>query len=159
MKSVTDLNETNFRAYELAMETIVYLGPKWTNFHFEISDAYNIGNRLIDGLKESQRNTAAIESSNAKGTVLELNSLSELMEIAGRDQELMPQIEVPLRFDVATSIFVLKVTKRGRLLGQISIKPSPTFGSSKFMQELGDFCYGNARKIGRRVTKVHKPNY
>lgn len=63
-------------------------------------------------------------------------------------------LSLPLKFDVNRSIFLLTVTKRGRLIGRIHIKPWALFGSSKFIQELGDFCIGNPRKIGRRVVKV-----
>lgn len=63
-------------------------------------------------------------------------------------------LSLPLKFDINRSIFLLTVTKRGRLLGKIHIKHWALFGCSKFIQELGDFCIGNPRKIGRRIVKV-----
>jgi hypothetical protein len=63
-------------------------------------------------------------------------------------------LSLPLKFDIHRSIFLLTVMKRGRLLGKIHIKPWALFGSVKFIQELGEFCIGNPRKIGRRVVKV-----
>jgi hypothetical protein len=63
-------------------------------------------------------------------------------------------LSLPLKFDINRSIFLLSVTKRGRLLGKIHIKPWALFGSSKFIQELWEFCIGNPRKIGRRIVKV-----
>ena len=64
------------------------------------------------------------------------------------------RMEVPrTRFDVEVSVFHIKVMKRSQIQGRIIIKPWPDFGSAKFMQELGDFCFGRTRKMGR-LTKV-----
>ncbi len=145
-------------------ETIVYLGSQLISQQQLEICGEAIGN-CLDKLRGSYLNTTAPATQDARTLTTEetmlMHRLSELVEkdiqdrFASPSDELMHEIEAPLlRFNVRTSVFVVKVTKKGRVLGQIKIKPSPTFSSGKFMQELGDFCCGNPRKIGRRVEKV-----
>ena len=156
------------RAYDLLKETIIYLGSRLLAFSIEVPD--NIIGNCLDRLRGEclgstrvPRCLATMAMTQMKlmdrlAELLEEEDIPQSFEAVGHRQELTIGIHtilsLPLKFDINRSIFLLTVTKRGRLLGKIHIKPWALFGSSKFIQELGNFCIGNPRKIGRRVVKV-----
>lgn len=147
-------------------ETLEYLGPQLINPHMEIH-CNEIGKYLDELVEKESKRRPTTPSRNSTmlfdhlAEMLEqdyqIQSQSPKSDQHGED-ELMPQqfsqSAQLSRFNARTSIFILSVTKRGRLLGRIQIQPSPDFVNGKFMQELGEFCLSNNRKVGRRVTKV-----
>ncbi|EFX82189.1 hypothetical protein DAPPUDRAFT_302623 [Daphnia pulex] len=152
-------------AYDLLKETIIYLGSRLVACSIEIPE--NVIGDCLDRFRDECLASRRVPRCLVTMTQTKLmDHLAELLE-----EEDIPQsfeafehrreltigihtvLSLPLKFDINRSIFLLSVTKRGRLLGKIHIKPWALFGSSKFIQELWEFCIGNPRKIGRRIVK------
>jgi hypothetical protein len=64
-----------------------------------------------------------------------------------------PESESPKKFNLTDSIFLLKVLEGTTLIGEILIKPSPSF-IGPFMRNLGEFCLRTPRKFYSNVTQV-----
>ena len=163
------------RACDLLKETIVYLGPQLLSPSTEIRDIAKCLDKLTDECLASKRRPKHLANPTDGNQTKLMDRLADLLDEIGnipqsfetnmeqhhqhQRQELTVGIHtilsLPLKFDINRSVFLLTVMKRNRLVGKIHIKPWTLFGSTKFIQDLGDFCIGNPRKIGRRVVKVN----
>lgn len=152
----------NCRAKELLRETTVYLGPGLINDETEFQDDGVTGNHLdieTDSYMQGARNQPRREKS-LKSVVIEILNEEMLHSVQTNNSPALSQNEEPMavplqncNLDTSNTI-VLKVMRRGRLFGQVDIRPSLEF-DGRFLQDLKDFCTGNPKKFGRRITKVH----
>lgn len=149
-------------------ETVIYLGPRLLFPRVDV-DSDVLGS-LLDRFRDEyfsnrmqredlvQSDEEEINMMDSLAEFLEREDISNSFDNMEEDEEfstgIFPVTPAPQRFDIANSIFLITVIKRGRLLGQIHIKPSSRFASAKFVQDLGTFCYDHPRKIGRRIAKV-----
>lgn len=161
------------RAFNLVRETVIYLGPRLLSPRVDV-DSDVLGS-LLDRFRDEyfsnrmqredlvQSDEEEINMMDGLAEFLEREDISNSFDNMEEDEEfstgIFPVTPAPQRFDIANSIFLLTVIKRGRLLGQIHIKPSSRFASAKFVQDLGTFCYDHPRKIGRRIAKSTKDTF
>lgn len=161
VSSQLDLTFFYCRAYPLLKETIEYLGPRLV---LDFQQLENCGDEigkylvsLVEGVLEPKTSRNVTELLNYLAEMLDRRQIeiqSSKSDQEDTSQQILPTVELQRFSVIRTHNFILSVMKRGRLLGQIHIKPSPDFVSGKFMQELVKFSFGNDRKVGRRVTKV-----
>ncbi|XP_057376939.1 probable ubiquitin carboxyl-terminal hydrolase FAF-X [Daphnia carinata] len=140
------------RAFNLAKETIIYLGPRL------LSHRVDVNNDALSGFLDRFKD----EYLNNRERLLqcggELNLMNGLVEFLERQaiSRISDVMQVPQRFDNANTIFLLMIKKNGRNLGTIYINFSPRFPCAEFVQALGTFCYAIPRKFGQRIVNSKK---